>query len=50
MEAKNKEVIGNITLNYDYYSGNDLYSEGEADDVLLDLVTRYSASDYEHVI
>ena len=34
MEAKNKEVIGNITLNYDYYSGNDLYSEGEAEDVL----------------
>ena len=50
MEAKNKEVIGNITLNYDYYSGNDLYSEGEAEDVLLDLVTRYSESDYEHVI
>ena len=27
MEAKNKEVIGNITLNLDYYSGEDLYSE-----------------------
>lgn len=50
MEAKNKEVVGNITLNLDYYSGEDLYSEGAAEDVLLDLVTRYSETDYEHVI
>ena len=50
MEAKNKEVIGNITLNLDYYSGKDFYSEGAAEDVLLDLVTRYSETDYEHVI
>lgn len=50
MEAKNKEVIGNITLNLDYYGGKDLYSEGAAEDVLLDLVTRYSENDYEHVI
>jgi len=50
MEAKNKEVIGNITLNLDYYGGKDLYSEGPAEDMLLDLVTRYSENDYEHVI
>ena len=50
MEAKNKEVIGNITLNLDYYGGEDLYSEGAAEDWLLDLVTRYSEEDYEHVI
>ena len=50
MEAKNKEVFGNITLNLDYYSGEDLYSEGPAEDMLLDLVTRYSENDYEHVI
>jgi len=50
MEAKNKEVVGNITLNLDYYSGEDFYSEGAAEDVLLDLVTRYSEDDYEHVI
>lgn len=50
MEAKNKEVFGNITLNLDYYKGEDLYSEGAAEDVLLDLVTRYSEADYEHVI
>lgn len=50
MEAKNKEVIGNITLNLDYYTGNDFYSEGAAEDVLLDLVNRYSETDFEHVI
>jgi len=50
MEAKNKEVIGNITLNLDYYSGEDFYSEGPAEDMLLDLVTRFSEEDYEHVI
>ena len=50
MEAKNKEVIGNITLNLDYYSGEDFYSEGAAEDVLLDLVSRYSEEDFEHVI
>lgn len=50
MEAKNKEVIGNITLNLDYYSGEDLYSEGAAEDMLLDLVTRYPEEEYEHVI
>ena len=50
MEAKNKEVIGNITLNLDYYSGEDLYSEGAAEDLLLDLVTRYSEEEFEHVI
>lgn len=50
MEAKNKEVIGNVTLNLDYYSGEDFYSEGEAEDMLLDLVTRYPEEEYEHVI
>lgn len=50
MEAKNKEIIGNVTLNLDYYSGQDFYSEGEAEDRLLDLVTRYTEADYEHVI
>lgn len=50
MEATNKEMVGNIVLNLDYYKGQDLYSEGAAEDMLLDLVTRYSEADYEHVI
>lgn len=50
MEATNKEMVGNIVLNLDYYKGSDLYSEGAAEDMLLDLVTRYTEADYEHVI
>ena len=46
----NIEKIGNVTLNLTYYDGNDYYSEGQAEDVLLDLVSRYKESDYEHVI
>lgn len=44
------EKIGNVVLNYEYYDGVDYYSEGEAENQLLDLVTRYSESDYDHVI
>lgn len=44
------EKVGNVTLNLEYYDGNDYYSEGQAEDILLDLVTRYTESDYEHVI
>lgn len=44
------EKVGNVVLNLEYYDGVDYYSEGEAEDVLLDLVTRYSENDYEHII
>ncbi len=44
------DAIGNVVLNYNYYSGEDLYSEGASEDILLDLVTRYEESEYEHVI
>lgn len=44
------EIIGNVMLNYKYYSGNDLYSEGAAEDVLLDLVKNNTEADYPHII
>lgn len=44
------EKIGHVKLNYEYYDGVDYYSEGEAEDYLLDLVSRFSEKDYEHVI
>lgn len=44
------EKVGNVVLNYEYYDGNDYYSEGEAENYLLDLVTRFTEKDYEHVI
>ena len=44
------EKVGNVTLDYTYYSGEDLYSEGEAEDALLDIVTRYTEADYDKII
>lgn len=44
------EPIGNVILNYKYYSGKDLYSEGAAEDVLLDLVTNNTEAEYPHII
>jgi len=44
------EKIGNVTLNLNYYDGNDYYSEGVAEDTLLELVSRYSESEYEQII
>ncbi len=32
------EKIGNVTLNYQFYSGSDLYSDGDIEDVLLQIV------------
>lgn len=44
------EKIGNVTLDYSYYSGEDLYSEGEAEDVLLDIVSKFPESDFDSII
>ena len=32
------ERIGNVVMNYDYYSGEDLYSDGDVEDELLEIV------------
>lgn len=50
MSNKGCEAVGNVVLNYKYYSGKDLYSEGAAEDVLLDLVKDNAESDYPHII
>ncbi len=50
MSENTKEAIGNVVLNYKYYRGEDLYSEGASEDMLLDLVTRYGREDHPHVI
>lgn len=33
-----KEKIGNVTLNYKFYKGNDLYTDGAVEDQLLEIV------------
>lgn len=32
------EKIGNVTMNYDYYKGKDLYSDGDVEDEILEMV------------
>ena len=44
------EKIGNVTLDLTYYPGEDFYSEGEAEDALLDLVKKHPQSDYDKLI
>ncbi|MCR5302879.1 MAG: class I SAM-dependent methyltransferase [Lachnospiraceae bacterium] len=50
MTYKNNDRIGNVVIDYTYYKGEDLYSEGAAEDRLLDYVKNHTALDYEHYI
>ena len=50
MTYKSNDRIGNVTIDYTYYGGEDLYSEGAAEDRLLDYVKNHTALDYEHYI
>ncbi len=44
------EKIGNVSLNLKYYDGEDHYSEGIHEDILLDYVKRYSEDEYDGII
>lgn len=50
MASKNIEKIGNVVLDLTYYAGEDLYSEGAAEDRLLDFVKNHTHSEYENYI
>ena len=50
MALKNLERIGSVIVDYTYYKGEDLYSEGVAEDRLLDYVKNHTALDYEQYI
>ncbi|NLG04103.1 MAG: SAM-dependent methyltransferase, partial [Clostridia bacterium] len=45
-----KEQVGKVILDYSRYPGVDFYSEGASEDALLDVVSQYEESDYDHVI
>lgn len=45
-----REQIGKVVMNYEYYKGEDGYSEGEVEEQLLELVTKYKESEYNAVI
>ncbi len=46
----NMEKIGNVVMNYDYYSGQDLYSDGDIEDTLLDIVKNHDRSEFLNII
>ena len=50
MTYRNNDTIGSVTVDYTYYGGEDLYSEGVAEDRLLDYVKNHTSLDYEHYI
>ncbi|MBO7710707.1 MAG: class I SAM-dependent methyltransferase, partial [Lachnospiraceae bacterium] len=45
-----QEKIGNVTLDYTWYPGKDLYTDGDEEKKLLELVTNSGEKDYDSVI
>lgn len=45
-----KETIGNVILNYQYYSGEDLYSDGPVEEELLKTASSLSAAELEEFV
>lgn len=44
------EKIGNVILNYTHYSGVDLYSDGDVEDELLDIVQNHEEKEFNKII
>ena len=44
------EMIGKIKLDDKHYPGEDFYCDGEVEDDLLEIVKKYSAVEYQHII
>ena len=45
-----KEKIGNVVLDYTYYPGKDLYSDGEVEEELLEISEKYQENQWNRVI
>lgn len=44
------EKIGNITLDYEFYPGGDLYSDGEVEEEILEIVRNYPEEEFPGII
>ena len=42
--------IGNVSIDYTYYPGEDLYCDGEVENELLELVTNHPEAEYNQII
>lgn len=45
-----QEKVGLVTLDYTLYSGEDLYSDGQIEDELLNIVQNYEEEQFENII
>ena len=45
-----QKFVGNVKLNLNYYSGEDLYSDGDIENEILDIVKNYKPEEYNSVI
>ena len=50
METGSKEKIGSVLLDCTWYSGEDLYSDGDVEEELLDIVRKYGRESYNRII
>ena len=44
------EKIGNVELDYTYYPGEDLYSDGPIEEVILEIAKNYREEELNQVI
>lgn len=44
------EKIGNIVLDYEYYPGEDLYSDGNVEEEILEIVKKYPEEEFPRII
>ncbi len=49
-EAGTIEKIGGVTLDYTWYPGEDLYSDGEVEEELLQIARDYTEGEYDQVV
>ena len=44
------EKIGNVVLDLSYYSGEDIYTDGDIEDEMLDIAINHTAEDFPEII
>ena len=49
-EAGTIEKIGGVTLDYTWYPGEDLYSDGDVEEELLQIARDYTEGGYDQVV
>lgn len=45
-----QEKIGNVTLDYEYYPGEDLYSDGPVEEELLEIAKNYQEKELNQLL